>query len=254
VQNTKRRVKQLISTDVEDGRLARGQTTRELILVTAERLFAESGIAAVSLRDVATAAGQKNNAAVHYHFGDKENLVKEIALYRVKLIEEKSTEMQAKLHSGRNPPQVADYVRSFVLPNVRNIQEDNYYLPFISRFIIERGGISSLMDIMDPATIRSTDLLRKGLRKVLHNFPEETIEQRWQIVVISVVHSLASYQTAYRSGRPPTVPLEHLLDDLIRFHTAGLKAAPRTPSKRASAAAPTYPRFGVRTKPKDSER
>ena len=251
MQNKNRRAKQPISTDVDDGRLARGQTTRELILVTAERLFAESGIAAVSLRDVATAAAQKNNAAVHYHFGDKENLVREIALYRVKLIEEKSTEIQATLQSGRNPPQVADYVRSFVLPHVRNIQEGNYYLPFISRFIIERGGISSLMD---SATIRSADLLRKGLRKVLHNFPEQTIEQRWQIVVISVVHSLASYQTAYRSGRAPKVPLDHLLDDLIRFHTAGLKAAPRTASKRANAAAPSYPRFGVRTKPRDSER
>jgi AcrR family transcriptional regulator len=250
VQNRKRRAKQLISKDVDDGRLARGQSTRELILVTAERLFAEFGIAAVSLRDVATAAGQKNNAVVHYHFGDKENLVKEIALYRVKLIEERSTEIQAQLHSGRNPPQVADYVRSFVLPNVRNIEEGNYYLPFISRFIIERGGISKLMD---SATIGS-DLLRKGLRKVLHNLPEETIEQRWQIVVISVVHSLASYQTAYRSGRAPTVPLEHLLDDLIRFHTAGLKAAPRPASQKANAAVPPYPRFGVRTKPKDSER
>jgi AcrR family transcriptional regulator len=250
VQDSKRRAKQPVSANVDDGRLARGQTTRELILVTAERLFAEFGISAVSLRDIAAAAGQKNNAAVHYHFGDKEKLLKEIVLFRVKDIEEKSTAIQEKLNSGSKPPQVSDYVRSYVLPFEKNIDEGNYYLLFLSRIIIERGGISGLRDHV---TIRSTDLLREGLRKALPNCPEPTIEARWQIVVISVIHSLASYQTAYRSGAL-TAPLEHLLDDLIRFHTAGLKAAPRPPSKRADAAPPPYPRRGVRTKPMDSER
>jgi len=250
VQGSKRRAKQSASTNIDDGRLARGETTRELILVTAEKLFAELGIAAVSLRDIAAAAGQKNNAAVHYHFGDKENLLKEIILFRVKDIEEKSTRIQENLQSGSNPPQVADYVRSYVLPFEMYIHEGNYYLLFLSKIIIERGGISSLRD---QVTIKSTDLLRKGLRKALPNCPAATIEARWQIVVISVIHSLASYQTAYRAGAL-TVPLEHLLDDLIRFHTAGLKAAPHPPSKRSDGVPPPYPRRGVRTKPMDSER
>jgi AcrR family transcriptional regulator len=250
VPGSKRRAKQPSSTNIDDGRLARGQTTRELILVTAERLFAELGIAAVSLRDIAAAAGQKNNAAVHYHFGDKDNLLKEIILFRNKDIEERSSWIQEKLNSGGRPPQVADYIRSYVLPFEINIHEGSYYLLFLSRIIIERGGIASLRD---QVMIKSTELLKTGLRKALPKCPEATIEARWQIVVISVIHSLASYQTAYRSGAL-TVPLEHLLDDLIRFHTAGLKAAPRPPSKRADGTPPPYPRRGVRTKPRDSER
>jgi AcrR family transcriptional regulator len=244
VQDSKRRAKQRTSADANDGRIARGQTTREQILVTAERLFAQFGIAAVSLRGIAIASGQTNNAAVHYHFGDKENLVKEIVLFRTRLIEERSKEIQEKLLSGRKPPQVADYVRSFVLPLERNIQEGNYYLPFMSRYIIEYGGIANLMD---PMTIKSADILRNGLRKVLPNCPASTIEERWQIVVISVIYSLATYQTAYRSGAL-TAPLEHLLDDLIRFNSAGLKAAPRATNKIPDAPQP-YPRRGVRTKP-----
>ncbi|MEV0038015.1 TetR family transcriptional regulator, partial [Streptomyces sp. NPDC050804] len=50
-------------------RAERGDATRELILVTAERLFAEHGVFAVSNRQVSEAAGQGNNAAVGYHFG-----------------------------------------------------------------------------------------------------------------------------------------------------------------------------------------
>jgi AcrR family transcriptional regulator len=246
VQDPKRHTKQPTTKSVDDGRLARGQTTRELIIVTAERLFAEFGIAAVSLRDIAAAAEQKNNAAVHYHFGDKENLLKEIILFRVKDIEDRSTRIQEKLRSEGSNPSVSDYVRSYVLPFEKNIQDGDYYILFLSRIIIERGGITSLRD---KVTIESTNILREGLRKALPNCPEAMVEARWQIVVISVIHSLASYQTAYRSG-VLTTPLEHLLDDLIRFHTAGLKAAPRPPGKRANAAPPPYPRRGVRTKPK----
>lgn len=49
--------------------------SRELLLRTAERLFAEHGIAAVSLRQINREAGQRNHSAVHYHFGDKMGLL-----------------------------------------------------------------------------------------------------------------------------------------------------------------------------------
>src|ERR1700722_10379672 len=61
---------------------SRGDATRQLILATAEQLFAERGIAAVPLRDIGVAAGQKNNVAVQYHFGDRESLLQEITSYR----------------------------------------------------------------------------------------------------------------------------------------------------------------------------
>ena len=48
---------------------------RDLLLTTAERLFAERGVDAASLRAVMGAAGT-NVAAVHYHFGSKDGLVR----------------------------------------------------------------------------------------------------------------------------------------------------------------------------------
>src|SRR5437899_11198868 len=56
----------------------RADGTRELILLAAERLFAERGVVAVSNRQVSEAAGQGNNAAVGYHFGTKTDLVRAI--------------------------------------------------------------------------------------------------------------------------------------------------------------------------------
>jgi AcrR family transcriptional regulator len=48
---------------------------REMLLRTAESLFASKGIDAVSLNEINKAAGQRNTSALHYHFGSKEKLI-----------------------------------------------------------------------------------------------------------------------------------------------------------------------------------
>jgi AcrR family transcriptional regulator len=56
-------------------------TARELLLRSAERLIAEQG-PAIPLRQVVAAAGQRNSAAVHYHFGSREGLIEAIVQAR----------------------------------------------------------------------------------------------------------------------------------------------------------------------------
>ncbi len=58
----------------QDQRTVGGDATRKRILKSAERLFAKSGIDAVSIRDITDAAGV-NTAAIHYHFGSKSGLI-----------------------------------------------------------------------------------------------------------------------------------------------------------------------------------
>jgi len=48
---------------------------RQILLRTAEELFASKGIDAVSLNEINKAAGQRNTSALHYHFGSKEKLI-----------------------------------------------------------------------------------------------------------------------------------------------------------------------------------
>ncbi len=55
-----------------------GNDTRDRIVRAAEQLFAERGIAAVSLREINRAAEQHNTGAVQYHFGDREGLLKAV--------------------------------------------------------------------------------------------------------------------------------------------------------------------------------
>ena len=50
---------------------------REVLLDTAERLFAENGVAATSVRAITAAAGA-NVAAINYYFGSREALLREL--------------------------------------------------------------------------------------------------------------------------------------------------------------------------------
>ncbi|MGH3298471.1 MAG: TetR/AcrR family transcriptional regulator [Trebonia sp.] len=72
-------------------------STRELILDTAERLFAEQGIFATSNRRIAEAAGQGNNWVAGYHFGSKADLVRAITRRFTAEVERSRMQMLAAL-------------------------------------------------------------------------------------------------------------------------------------------------------------
>jgi TetR/AcrR family transcriptional regulator len=59
--------------ELSDGRLRKGAETAERILNAAEELFAESGYAGTTLRDIASRA-EIRNPSIYNHFDGKENL------------------------------------------------------------------------------------------------------------------------------------------------------------------------------------
>jgi AcrR family transcriptional regulator len=67
--------------------MARDATaTREKLLDAAARLFAERGIAAVSLTEINTAAGQRNSSALQYHFRSRDGLLEQLVRRHVPVI------------------------------------------------------------------------------------------------------------------------------------------------------------------------
>ncbi|MCR6484939.1 TetR/AcrR family transcriptional regulator [Amycolatopsis sp. OK19-0408] len=88
-----------------------GETEQRLV-AAAERLFAEHGVGAVSLRTVMQAAGT-NVAAIHYHFGSKEGLLDAVLRSR---LDQVAAERQAALPAV--DVTVADLAHAFVRPVV----------------------------------------------------------------------------------------------------------------------------------------
>ena len=213
---------------------SRGDATRLDLLMTAEQLFAQHGIEAVPLRDIGIAAGQKNHAVVQYHFGDRESLVREVIAFRASLSERVRVEMFADLVS-RGQPQVCDLVRVFVLPLAAHLEEHSHYLAFMSRYITERGGYRGLESMGIPSTTVNT--LRPLLGRLLPGHPVAVLDERWLVVMTSTIHTLARYQAVLVSGGDLGSPLETLLEDLVRFLTAGLEA-PAGPEDSGGAQRP----------------
>jgi AcrR family transcriptional regulator len=80
-----------------------GDETRDKILRTAEQLFAREGVDRVTLRQIVRAAGQRNVAAVQYHFGSKEKLLAEILDHHLDDIDQRRREMlDAQERAGRS--------------------------------------------------------------------------------------------------------------------------------------------------------
>ena len=72
-------------------------STKTRIRLTAEKLFAEQGIDAVSLRKISSAAGQKNKTAAQYHFDSKKGLVEAIFASRATGINHRRQELLDEL-------------------------------------------------------------------------------------------------------------------------------------------------------------
>lgn len=94
----------------------RGERARADILDAAERLIAERGIQ-VPLRDIAVAAGQRNNSAVNYHFRNRQDLIDAIVRRRLEPMERERAQMVDELESDARDD-VRAWLRIMVLPFV----------------------------------------------------------------------------------------------------------------------------------------
>jgi AcrR family transcriptional regulator len=87
--------------------------TRERLLAAAERLFAERGFKAVTVREICRAA-RANVAAVNYHFGDKLGLYREVIRAAIESMRE-ATDAAREAGEGQAPDeQLRRYIRLFL--------------------------------------------------------------------------------------------------------------------------------------------
>lgn len=77
--------------------LSRRGDTRMRLILAAERLFGERGLHGVTLKEINEAAGQRNESALHYHFGSKSALIDAIMRHRVKEIDVRRMELLDEL-------------------------------------------------------------------------------------------------------------------------------------------------------------
>ena len=86
--------------------------TRARLLAAAERLFAKGGEEATSLRAV-TREADANVAAVHYHFGGRDGLLREVLNRHIEPINRRRIELLDALSSDGHPTALEAVVEAF---------------------------------------------------------------------------------------------------------------------------------------------
>ena len=98
--------------------------TRERVIEAAERLFAERGLDAVSIRDIIAAAGA-NLGAINYHFGTKDRLIE--AVFERRLVPSAQEQLRAlaavEKAAGDRPPKLEAVLEAIFRPVVEEAMD-----------------------------------------------------------------------------------------------------------------------------------
>ena len=191
----------------------------------AERLFAERGIDAVSLRTINAEAGY-SVAAVHYHFATRDGLIRALLERAQPPMFARRAAMIAALGEAPAPP-LEGIVAALVMPLTAGMLEDFpasvAKLRFLVRLSFDRSPY--LARIIE----ESFALFRPLLRRALPGVDERTLTRRWRFAADLAQQALANALEGHL-GSPAGVPprraqFERFLADLIAFISGGLRAA-----------------------------
>ena len=224
--------------------------TRTHILDTAERLFAGRGIDAVSIRDLVEAAGV-NLAAVHYHFGSREELVRAVIERRIVPMNAERLRLldEVEQAAGEVTPKLEDILRAFVAPVFRLVGQHPHL-----------GWLLAHVDVTPDEKLRMffysqfIELVWRfgaALRKAVPAFLSDRegwtrVQFTWGAMIYVMAKRTDREVTA--GGQIEPLPVEELIEQWVAFCAAGLRSpnpvathSEQRPAMRGSKKRPSTP-------------
>lgn len=205
-------------------RTERVNATRELIMATAERMFAERGVHEVSNRQISEAAGQGNNTAVGYHFGTKTDLVRAIVRKHSEPIEARRRELLAEVAAT---PDVRDWVTCLVRSATDHM--GSLGTPsWLARFSAQLMNDPSLRKIQIEESLTSPTLqqILEGLNVCLADLPLPVRMERNDMARHLIIQMTAEFERALAEGTPTARATWQEMADGLVDGIVGLWTAP----------------------------
>jgi len=208
--------------------------TPERILDVAERHFARRGYYGASLRSITTEAGVQL-ALVHYHFKSKEKLYRAVIARRVEALTARRLAMLAEGGGRRRRPRLDDVVRALVAPTVELCSTEkggSHYGQMLGQIINnpEERAQNLLIELFDPVARHFVAAIRAAAPRL------DAAAAHWgyYFAIGAMVQALAKTGRIERlsGGRCDSRDAEIIIDNLVRFITAGLKALAASGTKR----------------------
>lgn len=216
-------------TDEKPGK--RGDT-RLRLMRAAESLFGERGLHGVTLKEINAAAGQRNESALHYHFGSKPQLIEAILGHRARQIDRRRVEKLEALEAAGAAPGLRAVLRATFEPITELLDSDDGV-----RFVRFAAQV-----LNDPDFDLPSVALRSGYRGIaranalivaaLGDLPPEIAVQRQRFMLEMALTSLSIWT---RRGDPAADAaaraffIANLFDEI-----AGALSAPVSPETLAA--------------------
>jgi AcrR family transcriptional regulator len=110
------------------------EDTKSQIKAAAQMLFARHGVDAVTVQQIVTAAGQRNNAALHYHFGSKEELIRQLVVDGAAVLDERRRGMLQEIEARGGPSTIREVLLVLVMPVIELGDDERWrgYIRFAS--------------------------------------------------------------------------------------------------------------------------
>nr|WP_051115235.1 helix-turn-helix domain-containing protein [Actinoplanes globisporus] len=192
---------------------------------TAERLFAERGVHAVSNRRIAEAAGQGSNSAVGYHIGTKADLVAEIIRAHAVPMDRMRERMLVRAERSPDP---RARIACLVVPVTRHLAElgvPSWYARFAAQISVDPGLRTVAVN---EAT--STPAMRRTMDAVLACVPGEAASLRAGMVRHLIIHTCADREQELADGNAPATGTWPRTGALLIDAIAALLAAREDPA------------------------
>jgi len=204
-------------------------TTKERLLDSAERLFADRGIAGTSLRDI-TAQAEANLAAVNYHFGGKDGLLEAVFDRRLGPVNRERLGLLDAFEeaAGDDPVPLERIMYANLAPPFRKLDEwggaGERFMRIVAR--INADPASSI----HAAFVRQFDEVRTrylaALSRTLPALEADEIERRFHFALAAMMHTFCwgpHVECLCAIGRSSR---DEVLRSLIEYAVGGMQSGP----------------------------
>jgi len=196
--------------------------TKQKILDPAERVFAQQGYAATSLRQIIAQAGV-NLAAIHYHFGSKEELLDGVLLRKVTQMNDRRLGLLAahEAEAGAGRLEVEKVLDAFLTPIVEMVGEHPDFVRLMGRLMAESELPEAVLKYFQPILDRFT----AALTRALPDLPPAELAWRMQFVMGAVAQTICG-SAVWTPEHTSPAGLRGRIRSLAPFLAAGLSAPP----------------------------
>src|ERR1700747_706461 len=199
---------------------AASEETKNHIKAAAQMLFARHGVDAVTIQQIVDAAGQRNNAALYYHFRTKEELIRQMVGDGAAVLDARRREMLDDLEKRGGPANIREVMLVLIMPVIELGEDERWrgYIRFTSH--LQASDPKVLRDALDNRWNAGYVECFNQLRRMLP-LPAAIVEQRLSILTIYANAVLSAHEAALESrstkssrlwGQPFTT--ENILDML----------------------------------------